>query len=549
MRTTQKTIRQMTKSLNCTEEGDSAPFFLPAIQRDFVWKEDQIARLFDSVMRGYPIGTLLAWKTKSPELRVRDFVANYRGQMGGVIPPDGKVKNLILDGQQRLQSFFIGLTGSYKQKELYFDVLSGRDAPPDDIRYRFEFRKEPGMSQWVKFKDLVNSEEIACDLAKSIIQQMTPPISEEQESAIHRNVELAQKLFAQNTGIIYQIMDSVEYPKMFRTDDVVEVFIRANSGGTKLSKSDLMFSLLVSEWDGAREQMDELLQTLNQGGYDFSRDFILKSCLALLGLGAKYDVEKFRKNEVREEIAARWDNISKSVQCVRDFLHDRTFIRHDKAMSSYLGLIPAIYFHYKYPGQWDAVNPNDFRKYIGRTMLARSFSGNPDSLIDAVIRRIDERQNFDIQSVFQDIRKNGRSVDFPKSSLLGLKYGDAQLHLVFNLWYPGVDYHPAYAGNLLQVDHIFPKSLMKENKIRAEQYNRIGNCMLLTAYENGPAGKGDQPPDVWFRDERGNPEYLGKHLIPKKSDLWRVDKFAGFLEERESMIVDKFRDMLVWEDE
>ena len=545
----QDTIRRIVKSLNSGQDGRPS-FFLPAIQRDFVWNEDQIVRLFDSVMREYPIGTFLAWMTKSREARVRRFVDNYRGQLGDEIPASENVKHLVLDGQQRLQSFYIGLEGSYHQKELYFDVLSGEAAPPDDIRYGFDFRSEAGNPQWVKFKDLINSDvRHGRRMAKNIADTISSSLPESDREKIDDNVRRALDLFVVQDNIVCQVMDSVDRPDPYQSDDVVEVFIRANSGGTKLSRSDLMFSLLVSEWDDARERADELLVALNQPGYEFSRDFILKTCLTLLDLGAKYDVQKFRQDGVREKIVSEWENISNAIKCVRDFLHDGTFIRSDKAMASYLGLIPAIYFRYKHPRQWNDLKPEDFRTYIGRTLLARSFSGSPDSLIDAVNREIGRLEEFDISSIFQTIRDNGRSVDIPKNAILGSGYKDPQLHLVFNLWHPEVNYQPAYSGNLPQVDHIFPQSVMRENKIRAEEYHRIGNCMLLTAAENGAGGKGDKLPDEWFTDGRGNDEYLDKHLIPKNRDLWRVEKFADFLKERERMIAEKFRDMLVREGE
>ena len=471
--------------------------------------------------------------------------------MGKIIPPDNRVKHLVLDGQQRLQSFFIGLKGSYGQKELYFDLLSGGDASPDDIRYRFAFQKAPEGPQWMKFTDLVhrdgNAHQLSMFAQKPLLD--VRPLSEEEQNRISDNVAQVSAAFVTRENIVFQIMDGVDYPDKFGQDDVVEVFIRANSGGTKLSRSDLMFSLLISEWDDAREQMDELLQAVNQGGYDFGRDFVLKTCLTLLGLGAKYDVQKFRKEGVREQISEKWGDISAAIKCVRDALHDSTCIRSDKAMTSYLGLIPVIYFRYKHPSQWGSLAADDFRQYVGRTLLARSFSGSPDSLIDEVNRGIDQRHNFNTREVFQDIRNNGRNVDFPKSAVLGLNYLTPQLHLLFNLWHPHADYQPAYSGNSPQVDHIFPQSIMRKNKIRAEKYHRLGNCMLLTAEENGAGGKRDKLPDEWFQEERGTSEYLDKHLIPKNSDLWRIEKFDDFLAKREQMIVDKFREMLVSEDE
>ena len=117
------------------DEESNGGFWLPNIQRPFVQREDQIERLFDSIMREYPISTLLVWRTKSP-IRRRKFIDNYKYSLkltDFYVPEDNKVKLLVLDGQQRLQSLFIGLKGSYEKRELFFDVLSGDIVPPEDI--------------------------------------------------------------------------------------------------------------------------------------------------------------------------------------------------------------------------------------------------------------------------------------------------------------------------------------------------------------------------------------------------------------------------------
>ncbi|MCP4369184.1 MAG: DUF262 domain-containing protein [Deltaproteobacteria bacterium] len=158
MKNQKETIRKMVSYLNNPDKDGG--FWLPNIQRPFVWNEGQIERLFDSIMRQYPIGTLLAWKTKS-RLRRRKFIDNYRHGLkltDFYIPEDEGVKLLVLDGQQRLQSMFIGLKGSYDNKELYIDILSGEKVAPEDIRYRFKFLHHSEVHlPWIKFKDIVFS--------------------------------------------------------------------------------------------------------------------------------------------------------------------------------------------------------------------------------------------------------------------------------------------------------------------------------------------------------------------------------------------------------
>jgi uncharacterized protein with ParB-like and HNH nuclease domain len=102
------TIRRMVSYLN-DEESEGGGFWLPNIQRPFVWGEEQSARLFDSIMREYPIGGLLVWKTKET-VKHRRFIDNYHQKIkltDFYVPETQRSKMLVLDGQQRLQSLFI----------------------------------------------------------------------------------------------------------------------------------------------------------------------------------------------------------------------------------------------------------------------------------------------------------------------------------------------------------------------------------------------------------------------------------------------------------
>jgi len=554
MKNQKETIRKMVTYLN-NEEKDGG-FWLPNIQRSFVWTEDQIERLFDSIMREYPISTLLIWRTKSA-IRRRKFIDNYRYSLkltDFYIPEDSKVKLLVLDGQQRLQSLFIGLKGSYEKKELFFDILSGDLVAPEDIRYRFRFLdSDAAVFPWVKFKDIVFSNEAFNRIARSITTHAEVPFTQVQHDRIEDNVARIVKQFCTDEIIVYQELDGVDNPNTYREDDVVEIFIRANAGGTKLGKSDLLFSLLIASWEDADEHLEELLEDLNRTGYDFTRDFVLKACLSVLDLGARYEVRKFRDSVTREEIVEKWSTISDAIKAVKDFVFGKTFLRSDQALPSYLSLIPLIYFRYHFPQQWK--DARDLDTYLLRSLITGAFSGTPDNLIDKCTRHITETVEFDVRQIFGIIRADGRNLDITADTILSQHYGSKNLHLIFNLWYKDFNYLPAYENSLPQVDHIFPQSLLRSLKVanpETGRYNllrykwwerdRLANCMLLTAEENGAGGKRDTPPEVWFKDK--SERYLEMHLIPKDPELWTLDNFEAFIKARETLIVEKFQHMI-----
>jgi len=343
MKNQKETIRKIVSQLN-NEEADGG-FWLPNIQRSFVWSEEQIERLFDSIMRQYPISTLLIWRTKS-EIKHRKFLDNWKSTIrltDFYVPPNTKIKRLVLDGQQRLQSLFIGLRGSYEGRELYFNVLSGDLVSPEDIRYHFNFLSPDQIKwPWIKFKDIIFSSETPRKLAERIAASADEPLSLEQKDKLYDNLERARLEFSQDENIAYQELDNIDDPEAYTENDVVEIFIRANSGGTKLGKSDLLFSLLISSWEDADGAMEALLEDLNLGGFAFDRDFVLKTCLTVLEKGAQYNVSKFRDGTTKEEIINKWEEIATAIKAVRDFVTTKTYIRSDKAMPSYLTLIPPI---------------------------------------------------------------------------------------------------------------------------------------------------------------------------------------------------------------
>jgi hypothetical protein len=556
-------IRKIVSYLN-DDEAEGGGFWLPNIQRPFVWNEDQIARLFDSIMREYPISTLLVWKTKE-QVKHRKFIDNFLPDLkltNFYVPDNTRSKMMVLDGQQRLQSLFIGLRGSYFGRELYFDVLSGVMAAPEDIRYRFAFKdKSSGVWPWVRFKDVVfQNNKLPGEIAEALIAAAPSPLSDSDKRSVGRNIERARQEFVNDDNITFQELDGIDNPEAYRVDDIVEIFIRANSGGTKLGKSDLLFSLLTSSWDAADGEMETLLEDLNQGSFAFDRDFVLKACLTVLGKGARYEVDKFRDGKTKEEIIDKWPELSEAIKAVRDLLVAKTYIRSDKAMPSYLALIPLIYFRHHFPAKFAA--NKDMAAYLLRVLATGVFGGSPDNLIDKLVRNIQEQGDFVLSEVYGVIRADGRSMEITPDVIFEQYYGSRSIHLFFNLWYRDFDYSPALDANGPQVDHIFPQSLLKTVKdinpdsgkrnilhYRAEQRDQIANCMLLTADENGFSGKCDKPPAEWFAQARfSSPEeheqYLRLHLIPDDPSLWTLDRYDDFIEARKALIVEKFGYMI-----
>lgn len=555
------TIRKAVNLLNNVEE--SGGYWLPNIQRQFVWSEEQICKLFDSVMRRYPISTMLAWRTKS-KIKYRRFPSICKSDASPVSQFEEKndsAKYLVLDGQQRLQSFYIGLKGSLDGKKLCFNVLSNTNKKQEaEIKYEFKFIEEDKITfPFVTVAEIVASNESLLTIIERYKEKFKNNLDSTTEKVMSENLDCIRETFTIKELIHIELLDSVENPALFTEDDIVEIFIRCNSGGTKLSKSDLLFSLLANDWDSVHEKISDLLDELNKStGFEFDRDFILKVCLSVLKKGAAYKVTKFRDETTRKAIEHNWKEIGNSVKEIRDYLLSNTYIRSDAALSSYLALIPLIYLRYNYKDAWNKA-ANDSKKpitdYLCRVLLCSTFSGGPDAMIDGITDQIDKDNGFVTENIYDIIKDRNRIVDISEKHITEQYYGGKNIYLIFALLYKQFNFTPAYKGNVPQEDHVFPQSaLKKELKVKEAgekrarhkygkwEINTIGNLMLLSAAENGASGKTDTLPEVWFADK--DDAYLEMHSIPKDKSLWKIEKYSTFVEERKKILVKKVMDEL-----
>lgn len=228
---------------NRIEQGG---FWLPYIEREFVWKEKEMECFFDSIMRQYPIGMLLLLKTKR-EIKYKRFVSTYSDGVNVKMaePITSEQKLLILDGQQRLQSLFIALNGSYNGKELYFNVLSGNSKKSDDGRkYDFKFlEEEEADTYWIKVKDVISSEKKSNANRRSIISKIKEKIqnelTEDIKTIIDDNLDQLIDSFVTKNVICYDVLDDTTIYDVYDVEDICKIMIMANSEGSKFNEDDL----------------------------------------------------------------------------------------------------------------------------------------------------------------------------------------------------------------------------------------------------------------------------------------------------------------------
>jgi hypothetical protein len=290
--------------------------FLPHIQRPFVWEDEQMLRLFDSLMRNYPIQTFLFWRTKD-EIKARRFMeqVEWDADLSDFYEPNmskqGIEKVFVLDGQQRLQTLYATFYGAVtspdnKRGEAYFDISSGSTPDERGLLHKLEFSTDPLLLPWYRIADAMgrdsqrNAEEIAervnaaldnLNATGQLSEQESTEQAKDRARRVRRNSSQLFSLLRDDRHFWIQELDGVA--NEFPYSRVLDIFVRVNSGGTKLDASDLMFAAMKEGWSEIEEVIEETTELLNGTNLQFDKTFPLKCLLVTFGRGAEASSEKF----------------------------------------------------------------------------------------------------------------------------------------------------------------------------------------------------------------------------------------------------------------
>jgi hypothetical protein len=584
--------------------------FLPAIQREFVWDEEQILRLFDSVVRDYPIGSFLYWNVrgKFAERQVKykfieDYITegNYPSQFNELYHRNQKVNDefaglpdkltLVLDGQQRLTSFYIGLKGSFTdrghgkmrkkpeswtRKQLYMNLLSNPKVETDDalqMKYEFEFKNEPSVSDgeyWYKVGDILDmDEEDKYDYVDTVLERL--------EYAGVDQSTINEKYIKQNLDALWDAVHKRPVINFYETekqdsDRILNVFIRANEGGKQLGKDEVLLSMATAEWSqsdppiDARQEITNLVDELNGyrdiSGFGFDISFILKNLLCVSEQSMAYKIEHFIDGNVLSEMKNTWtdDDFENSLFRTLELIESYGFDGH--SVTSSVCLMPIVYFIYKNPRvslTWDSQEGKHLRKqlfyWLCATLLKSVYSSGTYSKVEAirgVIKDAPENE-FPMMELSQKLYRYSESLAFPEEEVrdqIRTLRSTNKRALVFLslLYYPA----PANEHEQFEIDHIFPRSELKRANLvnnhgfdleKAERFetlrDNVRNLQLVSRNENRK--KSDMPFEEWI--ESRSDEYFKRHLIPKDPELYSVERFDDFVQARGELIVSRIRTM------
>ena len=559
-------------------------YLLPAFQREFVWKTEQIEKLFDSLMRGYPTSSMLFWKVKGDtktKWKFYKFISSFVLDAN-----DYSIQNelfntsnandfyAVLDGQQRLTAIRIGIYGTYAYHEprkswdysksafptrrMYLNVsrIGGLD---DDCKYFFNFKrddetlcntfyKDNNGDLWLKVSEIVafhNSGDEIADYFENA------ELVKEQRQIIKK----LEKTIFNDLSITYYEEDEQS------PDKAVKIFTRINSGGTFLSFSDIVFSLMVANWDkkDAKTEINELIKSVGQKGFEIDKSYIVKAFLYLYHKSVKTEINSFSK-DFCDIIEAKWNEIRDCILSMFDLL--RSFGLTSFTLTSNNATLPILYYLYHSNNYKDYTNKIQFKnereeikKWLFSTILRKVFGGTSDSTLmqtrkaftdDISIKFLDNGYKFSGSSINSNIKNLGTIDKETIDSLLETQKDNRYAFPILSLLYPHLD----YKNNDFHKDHLHADDLYNtlpdniKSKHPYKEYNSIVNLQMLDKNEN--ESKGKKSLKDWVDDKRLDSDekkkFYENHLIPDVDlSLSNIDEFFT---ERKKILTNKLLSIL-----
>ena len=469
-----------------------------------------------------------------------------------------KGHNLVIDGQQRLQAFYMGLCGSYDGKQMFFDLYS--DYEENDFNFRFALDpdslpklddEKSGIKEcrWYLVKRLFAKLDLSNDedqVSEEIAAESTAT-DQERIKTLNRNVRLFYKnVFSQpHVGIARVTVNKLEEVSKSR-QKIVELFRRLNDGGTKLSAYDLAASIMKGfDWQ-MEAFLDEMLTANKSIG--LTQDNLIK-LIFLLRDNSRKEMMDIDQEDAAFAVSNK-ERINGAIAACAHFLKLANLLDYySDARPSFIPLFFIVYhfFHSSLSieqlkhclDNYETSN-SDYPQIFRWIML---------SLLNGVFRSRGAGwipYKTGIRKILAVMRRK-RGQSFPYTELINtykahpLYFEDSVNEKTLNWFDKGILFHLLY--NLPQgirdqdTDHIQPRSLLAQTSVYEALTNIVENYQLLDVGTNR-GSKSAKPLSDWILQDVSNREvYLSKHFIPADPELWKLERFPDFIAERRKMLI------------
>jgi hypothetical protein len=506
---------------------------IPQFQRDFVWSKERSARLLDSIVKGYPIGTFILWKTKEELRSIRD--------LGGLKLPEtpaGDFINYVLDGQQRLTSLFAAFKGLKIQREeehevdyaeFYLDLEAGES---DEIV--LTERSERDQHSVIKL----------CDLLYGKLKTLT------------KFPEPLQDRIQQYKDRISAYPFSTILIREAPIDVATEIFTRLNVGGKQLSVFEIMVAKTYDSklnFDLA-EKCDQLLKDLAEVGYDTVSETVFLQTVSML-LVKKCDKKNILTLK-RADVIDMWPKAVDAVERAVDFFRGSFRIPVSKLLPYPGLLVPFAYFFYKHPDKPTGDLQRYLQDFFWRASLGGRYSQGMEGRLAEDIRKIDQILAGNLPSYEWAVDTSARFLEengwfsvgrsYIKALLCILAYHEpksfndnAVVH-ISNDWLK--------QANSRNYHHFFPWAFLEKQRVGPHRINHIANITIVDDFLNKREIRAKAPSQYMKKFRSENEDIDGcmrSHLI--KLDEFGVndDDFDTFFRKRSALLSQELKKRII----
>ena len=545
-------------------EIEQGRYAIPEIQRPYVWTNPQVRELFESIYRGYPIGSIIVWE---PALEIfKEYGELFRALSKELEDRRHNFKYVVIDGQQRLLSLWLVKRGkvtvidTYGQERersinLYYHVIN------DEFfvdRARKKYESNPFVYRVSDILECAKNDSIE-DLIEN-----KGEVEEIQKRNIAKKLRKVGNALLNYRVNIYKIPESVlEYHKEDDYDNFLEIFekisqmfVRLNYTGTRVRAPHLIIALLTGKTRkelsiSFRNMISELVSKLEEMGWDIGEGALMRTYLVISTGEPRFSKARKILNELNaNEIKKHLEDLHKALTYVvgRILKHELNIKRPTFLKSEYI-IVPITYYAYI---KGNALAPSDVKGLIKWLILAsfnRRYTGRLDTDLAEDITAlaktkditvlIKNLQTTEIQEEWLD-----RSMDREHLTMLSILLRDS-----YDLMKRTTNRIRDINGKHICIHHIFPKSQIQRYY---KEYGSIGDMDLETAYnhianitlisEKANEKIGGKLPYVYLSEI--DPEILRSHMIPLDKELWRMENYPRFLEARRQLIMEKVRELL-----
>lgn len=494
---------------------------LPEIQRAFVWKPTQVAKLVESLYRGYPSGSLLFWRTlESPETRA---VA-----MGAPVAKPATLPLYLLDGQQRLTALH-RVMNDHPEAQIVFNVETEAFQNQNAAT-----RQDP---RWVKVYDL-----IAPDADMFAVKEQLDHLKLETSSAAVG--QRLQKL-AKIRDYFYHMEIITELPY----EEVAQIFVRVNSGGRALKTTDLALATLSARWPGVLAKLEKEADHWRERGYgDLDVTFLTRALTgAVLGRGLSAWSHSRLAAATDDELNHGWETVTHGLKDLVPLLKNNIKITHSSLLPSVVALLPLVILLGERPNvPLDTETANGILYWFLVATIRNRYSGSTDTVLGQDIPAA--RDADPVKKLLGNLNLAGAQIEVTEASLAGRTTASPYFFLSFLVakeceakdWFHGtvIDLG-GEDGHKLEYHHIHPRATLKKLYSNA-QINDLANLAFISSTANKKIS--DRSPAVYF-PEVGDAE-LSAHLVPLPKRFRTAEAYPQFLRQRRRLLAVAMTDVL-----